>query len=195
MTQQTQKYPTIVFATGNANKLKELIAIAPPELDFSHEKIDIDEIQSLDVKEIVEHKLREAYRQIGKPVIVEDVGAGLDSLNGLPGPFVKFFEQRLGAEALYIVQKVPNDKVTIRCIAGYYDGQTMLFGEGIVEGRITSPRGTNGFGFDSVVVPDGQPSGQERTYAEMTTEEKGHLSHRGKALRNLLTAISTDLSI
>lgn len=182
----------IIFATGNANKLKELIVIAADsDLQFSHQQIDIDEIQSLDVQEIVEHKLREAYRQIGKPLIVEDVGAGLDSLNGLPGPFMKFFEQRLGPDALFQIQKVPNDKVTIRCIAGYYDGQRMLFGEGIVEGHITTARGDNGFGFDSVVVPDGQPKGQERTYAQMTNEEKGIIGHRGKALRKLLAQLTS----
>lgn len=149
----------------------------------------MDEIQSLDVREIVEHKLREAYRQVGKPVIVEDVSAGLASLNGLPGPFMKFFEQQLGRDALYQIQKVPNDMVTIRCIAGYFDGQRMLFGEGIVRGHITAPRGDNGFGFDSVVVPDNQPSGQQRTYAEMSTEEKNAISHRGQALRNLLAQL------
>jgi len=188
----SQKYPPIVFATGNANKLKELIVIAAgSELEFSHQKIDIDEIQSLDVLEIVEHKLREAYRRIGKPVIVEDVGAGLDSLNGLPGPFMKFFEQRLGPSALYQIQKVPNDKVTIRCVAGFYDGSTMLFGEGIVEGHIVEPRGENGFGFDSIVMPDSQPNGEQRTYAEMTAEEKGAISHRGKALRNLIDQLAS----
>jgi non-canonical purine NTP pyrophosphatase (RdgB/HAM1 family) len=180
----------IVFVTGNANKLKELMSIAPADMHFSSEKIDLDEIQSLDVREIVEHKLREAYRKVGKPVIVEDVSAGLDSLNGLPGPFIKFFEQQLGRGALFQIQKTPNDIVTIRCIAGYYDGQTMVFGEGIVTGRITEPRGDNGFGFDSVVIPNEQPNGQSRTFAEMSVEEKSAISHRGRALRHLLSQLS-----
>jgi non-canonical purine NTP pyrophosphatase (RdgB/HAM1 family) len=180
---------TIVFATGNDSKLKELVKLAPANMQITSQKVDLNEIQSLDVREIVEHKLQEAYRQIGKPVIVEDVGAGLASLNGLPGPFMKFFEQQLGRDALYQIQKVSNDEVTIRCIAGFYDGQRMLFGEGIVHGHITAARGENGFGFDSVVVPDNQPDGQQRTFAEMTTEEKNAISHRGQALRNLLAQL------
>lgn len=181
---------TIVFVTGNTGKLKGLTALAPADVEIISEKINLDEIQSLDVRKIVEHKLREAYRHIGKPVIVEDVGAGLASLNGLPGPFIKFFEQQLGRDALYQIQKAPNDTVTICCIAGFYDGRHMLFGEGKVQGRIMAPRGENGFGFDCVIVPDNQPNGQQRTFAEMTTQEKNAISHRGQAFRNLLAQLS-----
>jgi non-canonical purine NTP pyrophosphatase (RdgB/HAM1 family) len=185
----TNTNSTIVFVTGNAGKLKELTSIAAGKLSFTSQKIDLDEIQSLDIYEIVTHKLREAFGKVGKPVIVEDVEAGLASLNGLPGPFIKFYEQRLGRDALYKVQLVDNDSITIRCIAGYYDGEQMLFGEGIVRGQIVAPRGENGFGFDSVVVPSNQPDGQKRTFAEMTTTEKSAISHRGQALRHLLTQL------
>lgn len=175
----------VVLVTGNPGKLKELLAIAPAHLNISAQEAGLHEIQSLDLQEIVEFKLREAYRQIGKPVIVEDVSAELASLNGLPGPFVKFFVQQLGRDALYQIQKVPNDAVTIRCLAGYFDGQETLFGEGVVRGHITAPRGEHGFGFDSVVVPDGG----DRTFAEMTTDEKNAISHRGQAFRRLLAQL------
>jgi len=173
----------IVLVTGNADKLQELQAIAAAsKLAFTSQKIDLDEIQSLDVRFIVEHKLRQAYAKVKQPVIVEDVSAELASLNGLPGPFIKFFEQRLGNDALYQLQKIQHDAVTIRCIAGYYDGQKLLFGEGILTGRIVAPRGENGFGFDSVV----EPNGQNLTMAEMSAAEKAAISHRGSALRDLL---------
>jgi inosine triphosphate pyrophosphatase len=190
---KNSRLPTIVFVTGNPNKLQELEAIAPPELQFDAEKIDLDEIQDLDVRRIVEHKLRQAYATVKRPVIVEDVSAELVSLNGLPGPFIKFFEKQLGRGALYTLSKVTDDAVTIRCVAGYFDGIRMLFGEGIVEGTITAPRGENGFGFDCVVVPNNQPDGRNRTVAEMSTEEKNAVSHRAQALTNLLAQIaSTD---
>lgn len=67
----------------------------------------------------------------------------------------------------------------------------MLFGEGIVEGTITAPRGENGFGFDCVVVPDGQPGGAKRTVAEMSDDEKNAISHRAQAMRNLLSQLSS----
>lgn len=179
----------IVLVTGNADKLKELLAIASSGLSITSQKADLHEIQSLDLREIVEFKLREAYRQVGKPVIVEDVSVELASLNGLPGPFIKFFVQQLGRDALYQIQKAPNDAVTIRCLAGYFDGNNMIFGEGIVQGHITAPRGENGFGFDSVVVPEDQPNGAQKTFAEMTTEEKNAISHRGQAFRSLLSLL------
>lgn len=179
----------IILVTGNAGKLKELLAIAPARLNLASQKVDLHEIQSLDLREIVAFKLREAYRQIGQPVLVEDVSAELASLNGLPGPFIKFFVQQLGRDALYQIQKAANDTVIIRCLAGYFDGNNMIFGEGIVQGHITAPRGENGFGFDSVVVPEDQPNGAQKTFAEMTTEEKNALSHRGRAFRNLFDSL------
>lgn len=175
---------TITLVTGNTDKLRELQAIAPAEagLIFANRRLDLAEIQSLDLREIVADKLRRAYGQVGQPVIVEDIAAELDSLAGLPGPFIKFFEQRLGPDALYKLSKTPADKVVIRCLAGYHDGRAMLFGEGILTGTISAPRGSNGFGFDCVIVPDGQ----DRTLAEMTASEKNTISHRAKALQALL---------
>ncbi len=180
----------VVFVTGNQNKLNELVAIAPDVLKFSSQKIDLDEIQSLDLREIVEHKARQAYQLVQQPVMVEDVSAELASLNGLPGPFIKFFEQQLGRGALYSLSKAPNDAIIIRCVAGYFDGQHMLFGEGVVEGIITAPRGENGFGFDCVVIPANQPDGQSRTVAEMSAEEKNAISHRARAFQDLFTQLT-----
>lgn len=182
--------PIITLVTGNPNKLRELSDLAPAALGFTSAALDLEEIQSLDLHVILRHKLRQAYAHVGSPVIVEDVAAELASLNGLPGPFVKFFEQQLGRGALYKLSKVADDQVTVRCLAGYYDGQRELFGEGILNGTITAPRGENGFGFDCVVVPDGQPEGVQRTVAEMGPEEKNAISHRGQAFRGLLQQIS-----
>jgi len=177
----------ITIVTGNANKLAEIQKITPAGLELTNQKIDVDEIQSLDLHAIVEHKLRQAYGVVKGPVVVEDVSAGLASLNGLPGPFIKFFEQELGRGALYRLTKATNDRITIRCSAGYYDGNTMLFGEGIIEGTIVEPRGENGFGFDCVTMPDGY----DRTMAEMTAEEKNSISHRGKAFEDLFSQITS----
>lgn len=173
---------TITLVTGNPNKLRELQAIAPAGLQFDSKAVDLTEIQSLDLREIVEDKVRRAYDVVGGPVIVEDVSAGLDELEGLPGPFFKFFKDKLGEDALLKLAKKPGAAVTICCLAAYYDGKQMLFGEGVIHGKVVEPRGENGFGFDPVVVPEGEI----RTMAEMSAEEKNALSHRGKAFRHLL---------
>lgn len=177
--------PPIALITGNVGKLKELQALAPDRLDITSRSLDLPEIQSLDVREVVEDKVRRAYEQVQSPVIVEDVSTGLDELQGLPGPFFKFFEKTLGKRTLLILSKEAEPRVAIRCVAAYYDGSTMLFGEGIVKGRVVEPRGENGFGFDFTVVPDGET----RTMAEMSMEEKNAMSHRGQAMRNLLTQL------
>jgi non-canonical purine NTP pyrophosphatase (RdgB/HAM1 family) len=175
----------ITIVTGNPGKVRELQAMAMGKINFVMHDLDIDEIQSLDLREIVKNKAKKAYEQLNTPIIVDDVSAGLTSLNGLPGPFIKFFNQKLGGDALFQLTKRKDDKVTISCIAAYYDGKEFILGEGTITGRIVSPRGKNGFGFDVVVVPDGQ----SMTMAEMSEEEKMLVSHRGKAFRDLLSQL------
>ena len=93
----------LYLITGNPHKLVELQRMLPPSIEVEHRKLELDEIQSLDLHEIVRHKLREAYKKMKAPVMVEDVSAELASLNGLPGPFIKFFEQQLGKGSLYTI--------------------------------------------------------------------------------------------
>lgn len=169
----------VVFVTGNPNKLSEASAILPWPVTST--KLDLTEIQSLDIKKIVNHKLQEAFKRIGSPVMVDDVSAELESLNGLPGPFIKFFEQKLGPDALYKLSKIKNEQAKIICCLGYYDGHKTIIVKGILHGNIVAPRGDNGWGFDKVIVPDGH----KRTMAEMSADEKNKLSHRYLALIKL----------
>jgi inosine triphosphate pyrophosphatase len=177
---------TITLVTGNPHKLAELQQLAPADLPLRHQAVELDEIQSLDLQAIVDHKVRQAYDVIGGPVIIEDVSAGLASLNGLPGPFIKFFEERLGRGAMYTLSKVAHDHITITCLAAYYDGARTIYGRGVLEGHVVEPRGEHGFGFDCCVVPDGTTA----TLAELTADQKNALGHRGKAFRELLRLIS-----
>lgn len=176
---------TITFITGNPDKLRELRDIFPRHLELTHKKLDIDEIQTLDLHEIISHKLRQAYSVIGKPVIVEDVSAGLESLDGLPGPFIKFFNQKLGGDALYKIG-APNDRAVITCTMGYYDGDQEIVVDGVVTGTVVSPRGSSGFGFDIVIQPDGYT----QTFAEMDPAIKNEISHRGRAAQAMAEALS-----
>jgi inosine triphosphate pyrophosphatase len=169
----------ITIVTGNPNKLKELEKVLPASLKLTARKLDLDEIQSLDLHEIVRHKLRQAYEQVVGPVIVEDVSAELAKLNGLPGPFVKYFEQQLGKGALYTLGG--EGRVRIICTIGYYDGITEHIVDGVLEGRIVAPRGEEGFGFDFVIIPDGY----DKTMAELGLDVKNTISHRYQAAKAL----------
>lgn len=174
----------ITLVTGNPNKLKEYQALLPEHsaFEFTSHSLDIPEIQSLNLEEIVRNKLLHAYESLKTPVVVEDISAELQSLEGLPGPFIKFFEQKLGADALYKLSKQDADPVTIKCTIGYYDGQEFVFGEGILNGKIVKPAGDNGFGFDMVIIPNGE----SRTVAQMDIQEKNKISHRYLALQSLI---------
>lgn len=161
--------------------------MARGRLDFEMADVTLTEMQSLDLREIVTDKLRRAYDVVKGPVIVDDVSAGLDRFQELPGPFIKFFNQKLGGEALWKLAGEKSEKVTIRCMAAYYDGTETIIAEGVLHGVTVSPRGSNGFGFDVVVMPDGET----RTMAEMSATEKIMVSHRGMAFRDLFQQIET----
>ena len=175
----------ITIVTGNPGKLRELEAVSHGKLKFVMKPLHLTEIQSLDLEEIVKDKLDRAYAELKTPVIVDDVSAGLDQLAGLPGPFIRFFNDKLSEEALYILAGRKEARVTITCMAGYFNGEKMLIGKGTIEGKVVSPRGKNGFGFDVIVMPDGH----SRTMAEMTPEEKMAISHRGRAFRDLIAQL------
>jgi inosine triphosphate pyrophosphatase len=179
----------IFLVTGNSNKLREWQQIIPSTIDLQSVDVDLIEIQSDNPEEIVADKARRAYEQVGKPVIVEDVDAGLEILGGLPGPFIKFFNKRLGKDALYKLAGREGEKATVACTAGYYDGSKMIIVRGEVSGTVVAPRGDS-FGFDIVFVPDGET----QTFAEMEPEKKNSLSHRRRAIELLIEKLSQENS-
>jgi len=169
----------IFLVTGNVNKLEEWRRQLPSDIEIDSIDIDLPEIQSLDPEEIVADKARRAYEATGKPVVVEDVSAGLEKLGGLPGPFIKFFMKTLGDDVLFSLAGKEGERALVSCSIAYYDGQELLTVRGDVQGTVIEGKGSNGFGFDKNFVP----AGQNRTYAEMSEEEKDTVSHRSTAVR------------
>lgn len=172
----------LYLVTGNAHKLKEWQQIIPEDIAMDIADVDLEEIQSDDAEEIVRDKARRAYEVVGKPVAVEDVSAGLEKLDGLPGPFIKFFNKRLGGDALYKLAGSQEARATVSASVAYYDGNEMIVVRADVPGKVVEPRTREGFGFDIVFVPDGETE----TFAEMGAEKKNRLSHRSQAIRMLL---------
>jgi inosine triphosphate pyrophosphatase len=175
----------LTLVTGNAGKLSEWKRLLPEEFEIEAIDIDLDEIQSMDLEAIVADKAKRAYEIVKKPVLVEDISAGLEKLGGLPGPFIKFFVKSLGEGALHILADREGEKATVICGIAYYDGVTMFTVEGKVQGTVTTPKGENGFGFDKAFIPEGQM----KTYGEMTHAEKDAISHRSKAIKQLSTEL------
>lgn len=173
---------TITLVTGNTHKLEEWRRLLPADVTLDHVALDLPEIQSLDLVEIASIKAKAAYEIAGKPVAVEDVSVGLEMLGGLPGPFIKFFNDKLGHEALYILAGKTSVLAKATCIIVLYDGIQIHPFIGETSGTTTSHRGQNNFGFDPVFQPDGS----DLTYAEMTASQKDSVSHRSKAVAQLV---------
>ena len=171
----------ITLVTGNPGKLLEWQRLFPNKLQLMSRDIDLDEIQSLDMDKIIADKAQRAFAALLTPIIVEDVSAGIDDLGNLPGPFIKFFEQKLGLDALYQMARCGGAAATILATVAYYDGSALIVGRGEVHGTVCKPRGTNGFGFDACFVPNGQ----QKSYGEMQAAEKDTFSHRAIAIKDL----------
>ncbi len=176
-----------VFITGNDNKARELGEILGTNI--KREKLDLEEIQSLDLKEIAAHKVKQAYHILQTPVLVEDVGLIFHALGNLPGPYIKWFNQEIGIDNYpTLLQPYENKKITATCMYCLYDGTTLHYFEGINTGTMADEaRGERGFGFDRIFIPEGK----SQTMAEMPPAEKHTLSHRGRALAKLKEFLTT----
>jgi non-canonical purine NTP pyrophosphatase (RdgB/HAM1 family) len=156
----------IVFVTGNQNKADYLSKLIGINLD--HQKIILDEIQSLDLQEVVEHKVLQAYEKIHKPVIVEDVSLEFSSFGRLPGTFIKFWIDEIGLERLAKMLDGLDRSAVAKCVFGFYDGKELKFFESYLRGQISvKPLGSNGFGFDKIFIPEGY----EITRGQMNDED------------------------
>lgn len=170
----------LYYITGNEGKFKETKLIIPnvEQLD-----IDLPEIQEIDPKKIIEAKLIEAKNQGQNRFIVDDASFYLDAIPGLPGPLIRWFMKTIGNDGLVnIANNFKNFSARAVVIVGYLDSTSQIhYFEGEIKGKIVEARGTNGFGWDSIF----QPEGHEKTFAEMTIEEKNNISHRRLALNKL----------
>lgn len=164
----------LYFVTSNEEKAEEARMIL--EMPVEIRKADLIEIQSLDLKEIVRDKARQAFEIVGEPVIVDDVGFFLEAWNGFPGPFVKYILDTVGKEGiLKMLENEENRNVIAAAAIGFHDGKKIHTFVGEKQGIVAfQARGDNGFGWDSIFIP----KSSDKTYAQMTSEEKNAISHR-----------------
>lgn len=181
---------TPLLVTGNPGKLEEARRIFAGELRSLD--IDLPEIQSLDLEEVVRAKGEEAWRRVGRPLIVEETGLELAALNGFPGPLVKWMLAAIGPEGLAKIALTWGDaRTTARCLLFYLDGEREVLAEGVCTGNLVLPaRGKRGFGWDPVF----QPEGSDKTFGELSGELKDRLGHRGRAWHQLLRQLGGEHS-
>ncbi|MFC5234809.1 RdgB/HAM1 family non-canonical purine NTP pyrophosphatase [Pseudonocardia zijingensis] len=187
----------VLLATRNAGKLVELRRML--------DGVPLEVLGLADVPEFPEApetgatfaenalaKARDAAAATGLPSVADDSGLTVDALNGMPGVLSARWAGRHGDDAANLelllgqLEDVPDERrrAAFVCAAALVvpgGAETVVHGEWT--GRIVrAPRGTNGFGYDPIFVPDGE----ERTSAELSAEEKDAASHRGRAMRALL---------
>ncbi len=183
---------TIYVATGNKHKLLEIKNIIKQNIDFKPiselgHKTELIETGT-DLKANALQKLRQISVPYDEDVIADDTGLEVESLNGSPGVYsARYAGENASYEdnvnkLLEEMKDKTNRNAQFRTIIALSDGNKEITFEGIIKGQIAeTPRGTNGFGYDSVFIPEGY----NKTFAEMTDKEKNSISHRARALEKL----------
>lgn len=182
-----------VLATANPDKAREIIEILGRQVDLRPRPLDVDDVEETGttLAENARLKVRALVEATGLPAIADDTGLEVDSLGGAPGAYSARFA---GPRATYgqNVKKLiglldstsmpRSARFRTVAIAAWPDGREIV-AEGVVEGMIApEPRGSGGFGYDSVFIPTGFDG---RTFAELAAAEKNRISHRGAAFRAL----------
>jgi non-canonical purine NTP pyrophosphatase (RdgB/HAM1 family) len=170
----------LTFITSNQGKLKQVQHFLHHPI--IHQPLDLTEIQSLDLREIVTHKVKDAYSKINAPVLVEDVSLIFVALNKLPGPLIKWFLSSLGTQGLCDILPPDADRSAIAEVQyAYYDGENLEIFTGQTKGKIALTHKGEDFGWNPIFIPEGY----DRTWAEIPLEEQKNFSMRAIALQQL----------
>jgi XTP/dITP diphosphohydrolase len=192
----------VLLASRNAKKLVELRRILAPALP-GVDVVGLDDVDPYD--EVPESgatfaenallKAREGHQRTGLPTVADDSGIAVDALNGMPGVLSARWSGEHGDDEANLrlvldqVSSVPDERLgaAFVCAVAYVDDEREIVTGGRMPGRLVrAPRGTNGFGYDPIFQPDGCSC----TSAELATEDKDAISHRGQALRALAERLS-----
>lgn len=177
----------VFFATNNVNKFCEARQVlAEYKISAGMLRIKTVEIQSESLEEIAKTSVIEAFKKCKLPVIVEDAGLFVDSLNGFPGPYASYVYRTISNQGLLrLMENLVDRRAKFQSVISYCDShseQPLCF-KGEVYGEITTEErkgnGKTGFGFDPIF----RPLGSGKTFAEMDITEKNGFSHRAKATR------------
>lgn len=185
------KEKVIYFITGNTHKFKEVLDFFKrEEINYilKQNNLKTIEIQANSIKDVALYKLNSIKKEVDGSFFVEDAGFFVDEpLDGFPGVYSSYILETIGNEGvLKLISNFKQSKASFSAVIALYFkplDKIILF-EGNVEGKISSLiRGKGGFGFDPIFIPDLIP---DKTFAELSTEEKNKISHRGQALKKLI---------
>lgn len=183
----------IIFASHNKGKIAEINTLLGP----SFKVLGLNDIQFHEETEETGNTFEEnaklkadaVFKFIGKNCFADDSGLTIDALNGQPGVKSARYasekasnEENISKVLEELIGKTPATARFSTCICLIWNGETFYF-EGKAEGEIIEEkRGSNGFGYDSIF----RPQNHERTFGEMSAEEKNQISHRKKAIQKMI---------
>ncbi|MFO7797133.1 MAG: XTP/dITP diphosphatase [Promethearchaeati archaeon] len=186
-----KKNDLLSFVTGNTHKFDEVQTIFKNyHLTYKLKQIDLNpiEIQADSIQKVAEYKLNSVKSKIDGSFFIEDAGLFIDyPLNGFPGIYSSYVFKTLGNKSIIrLIDDFENSKAHFSAIiALYFEPEDQeLFFKGKIEGRISSEiRGTQGFGYDPIFIPNEIP---DKTFGELSVDQKNTVSHRGRALEKLI---------
>lgn len=180
----------LIFVSSNPNKAIEVERILNRPL--LRVALNLPEIQAFTVEEITRYKVEVAKTKGYKELLVEDVSLGFTELGNFPGPYVRWLLEAAGGTGLGAIAYALRDRSALaQCCVGYWDGSSTHLFMGECRGTIlVEPRGEQRFGWDAWF----QPANSDRTFAELSAEEKDAISHRGDAYRKLLRHLAAPAS-
>lgn len=176
----------INFITSNLGKLNEVKhKLNHLDIIVVQENIGYPELQANTLEEVANYGLEDIKNRFQGTFILEDAGLFIKTFGGFPGVYSKFVHSTIGCEGILKLMKDEKDRTAIfRSVYGYSEPDAdPIFFVGECCGKISNTeRGTNGFGYDPIFVPENE----NKTFAQMSLNEKNSYSHRGKALDNLV---------
>lgn len=187
----------LVFATHNKDKFLEISSRLSDQFDMlSLNELDFSDEIPEDFETLEENALQKArtiWKRFGHDCFADDTGLEIAALNKKPGVYSARYaglpsnSQKNVTKVLSEMERHENRKAKFRTvIALIIDGTEHRF-EGVVSGSITRmPMGTGGFGYDPIFTP----MGFDRTFSEMSINEKNNISHRGRAFKQMLEFLS-----
>jgi len=172
-----QQSSDLFFVSSNRHKYQEAKKILQSfDINLKFFKYELEEIQSSSLKEIASKKAEQAFQKCKKPIIIEDDGLFIDSLNGFPGPYSSYVFKTIGNNG--ILQLLKHNRQAKFCsIIFYYDNKNSKSFEAKIDGTISKSQHGSGWGYDPIFIP----KNFTKTFAQLNT--KNDLSHRYKALK------------
>ena len=171
------------MGTSSDHKYEEAREVLT-EYGVELERLSIDrvEIQADDPELIAEYSLK--VLDIDVPILIEDAGLYIDKYYGFPGPYSSYALRTIDNDGILKLMEGETERgARYLSAVAFRDGDTSVTFTGEVVGRIAMEmRGTNGFGYDPIFMPE---EGDGRTFGEMSAAEKARISHRARAFRKL----------